>query len=69
MLRLHVGLRCPAGDCALDVAGERREWRDGEALLFDSARVLHSAWNRTAAPRMIAIVDLDRRALEDHAST
>lgn len=63
VLRLHVGLRCPAGDCALEVAGERREWRDGEALLFDSARVEHSAWNRTAEPRMIAIIDLDRQAL------
>lgn len=67
--RLHIGLRCPVGDCALIVDGERREWRDGEALLFDSARVTHSAHNRTRQARLIAIIDLDRRALEGHAST
>lgn len=62
--RLHIGLRCPVGDCALIVNGERREWRDGEALLFDSARVTHSAHNRTSQPRLIAIIDLDRAMLE-----
>ena len=67
--RLHIDLRCPEGDCALIVDGERREWRDGEALLFDSARVTHSAHNRTRQARLIAIIDLDRRALEGHAST
>ncbi len=63
VLRLHLGLNCPAGDCALIVDGERREWRDGEILLFDSARVVHSAFNRTASPRLILILDLDRPAL------
>jgi len=63
VLRLHIGLHCPKGDCALIVAGERREWREGEALLFDSARVEHSAHNRTGKIRLIAIVDLDRAAL------
>lgn len=63
VLRLHVGLRCPVGDCALVVDGERREWRDGEAFIFDSARVTHSAHNRTGQPRLIAIIDLDRQAL------
>jgi hypothetical protein len=62
--RLHIGLRCPAGDCALIVDGERREWQDGEALLFDSARVEHSAHNRTRQARLIAIIDLDREAME-----
>lgn len=61
--RLHIGLRCPVGDCALIVDGERKEWRDGEALLFDSARVEHSAHNRTRQARLIAIVDLDRRLI------
>lgn len=69
VLRLHVGLRCPAGDCALIVAGERREWRDGEALLFDSARVIHSAHNRTSKCRMIAIIDLSRSVLAAQATT
>lgn len=59
--RLHLGLFCPEGDCALIVDGERREWREGEILLFDSPRVTHSAHNRTLKPRLIAIIDLDRR--------
>lgn len=58
--RVHVGLDCPAGDCALIVDGERREWRTGEAFMFDSARVEHSAHNRTSRCRMIAIVDFYR---------
>ena len=62
--RLHVGLRCPDGDCALEVDGERRQWRNGEAFVFDSARVEHAAWNRTDQPRLIAIIDLDRAMLE-----
>lgn len=61
--RLHIGLDCPPG-CGLMVEGQVREWQDGQVLLFDSARVTHSAWNRGAAPRLIFIVDLDRRALE-----
>ncbi len=61
--RLHIGLSCPPGDCALIVDGDRREWSDGEILLFDSARVTHSAHNRTARPRLILIVDIDRKAL------
>lgn len=62
--RLHLGLSCPVGDCALIVGDERREWRNGEVFMFDSARVEHSAHNRTAVPRLIAIVDIERRLLE-----
>lgn len=63
--RMHVGLSCPEGDCALIVDGERREWRDGEVFMFDSARVEHSAHNRTRFCRLIAIIDVDRRALQE----
>jgi len=62
--RLHLGLMCPVGDCALTVAGERRNWANGEVLMFDSARVEHSAHNRTIEPRLILILDLDRKILE-----
>lgn len=63
--RLHVGLACPEGDCALEVAGERREWLEGQAFMFDSARVTHAAWNRTERPRLILILDFDRAMLEE----
>lgn len=63
VLRLHIGLSCPA-DCALIVGDETRAWHDGEVLMFDSARVVHSAHNRSNAPRLILILDVDRKALE-----
>lgn len=59
--RIHIGLDCPVG-CALMVDGQVKEWSDGEALMFDSARVEHSAWNRGSAPRLILIVDVKRLA-------
>lgn len=61
--RCHLGLSCPA-DCALTVDGTTREWVDGQTLVFDSARVEHSAYNRSSRPRMILIIDVDRKALK-----
>lgn len=60
--RIHIGLSCPL-DCALTVDGESREWHDGEVLMFDSARVMHSAYNRSDRPRLVLILDVDRQAL------
>lgn len=63
VLRLHIGLSCPA-DCALTVGDETRTWHDGEVLMFDSAHVVHSAYNRSNQPRLVLILDVDRKALE-----
>lgn len=63
VLRIHLGLSCPA-DCALTVGDETRTWHDGEVLMFDSARVVHSAYNRSNQPRLVLILDVDRNALE-----
>lgn len=41
-LRCHVGLRVPEG-AWIDVAGERREWRVGECLVFSDALPHHVA--------------------------
>ncbi|MNZ66732.1 Aspartyl/Asparaginyl beta-hydroxylase [compost metagenome] len=60
--RVHIGLSCPA-DCALIVDGDSRGWSDGEVLMFDSARVEHSAYNHSAQPRLVLILDVDRKAL------
>lgn len=57
--RIHVGLDCPE-DCALQVDGQVQAWRNGQALMFDSARVEHSAWNRGSKPRLILILDVKR---------
>jgi beta-hydroxylase len=55
-LRCHLGLAVPAGDCALQVAGEVRRWHAGELLVFDD-RVCHEAWNETNEPRAVLLVD------------
>jgi beta-hydroxylase len=55
-LRCHLGLRIPAGDCALKVNGETRPWEAGGVLVFDD-RLPHEAWNRTDGERVIFLVD------------
>jgi hypothetical protein len=55
-LRLHLGLDIP-NDCWLEVAGERRAWKQGECLLFDDS-FLHQACNESETDRVVLIVDL-----------
>lgn len=55
-LRCHLGLAVPEGDCALQVAGEKRQWQNGGVLIFDD-RVTHSAWNHTDEKRVVLLVD------------
>jgi beta-hydroxylase len=55
-LRIHLGLKIPAGDCGLEVEGERRTWRAGEVLIFDD-RLLHEAWNATGQERVVLLID------------
>ncbi|NTE96718.1 aspartyl/asparaginyl beta-hydroxylase domain-containing protein [Agrobacterium tumefaciens] len=57
VLRMHVGLFCPAGDCSIQVGQEVRHWRNGEVLLLDDT-VMHSARNLTDSDRVILLLDL-----------
>jgi aspartate beta-hydroxylase len=52
----HLPLVVPAG-CALVVAGERHEWREGEAVAFDDTYE-HEAWNRGERTRVVLIIDV-----------
>jgi aspartate beta-hydroxylase len=52
----HLPLVVPPG-CALVVGGERREWREGEALAFDDTYE-HEAWNRGERTRVVLIIDV-----------
>jgi beta-hydroxylase len=59
-LRYHLGLRTPNDDrCWIDVDGERRSWRDGEAMVFDETFV-HTAWNGTDVTRLVLLCDIER---------
>lgn len=60
VLRMHLGLVVPKGDCAIIVGGERKTWERGGILFFDDT-VEHSAHNRTREQRIIVILDLERR--------
>jgi aspartyl/asparaginyl beta-hydroxylase (cupin superfamily) len=56
-VRCHFALEVPEGDCGIRVGAEQRAWRPGECLVFDDS-LEHEAWNRTASPRIVLIVDL-----------
>jgi hypothetical protein len=57
LLRLHLGLVIPKGDCALVVNGEKRRWQLGRWLCFDDT-FQHEAWNRTPASRHVLLARL-----------
>jgi len=56
-LRCHLGIQIPAGDCALRVAGETRQWQQGKCIVFDDSHE-HEAWNRTSEDRIVLIADV-----------
>jgi aspartyl/asparaginyl beta-hydroxylase (cupin superfamily) len=53
---LHLPLIVPAG-CGFRVGGETREWRVGEAFVFDDT-IEHEAWNDSDAVRAVLILDV-----------
>jgi len=53
---VHLPLVVPS-DCSFRVGGETREWRVGEAFAFDDT-IEHEAWNRSAEPRVVLILDV-----------
>jgi beta-hydroxylase len=59
VLRMHLGLIVPQGDCALIVGGQTRAWKKGGIMFFDD-RVEHSAHNLTDSPRLILLLDIAR---------
>ena len=59
-VRYRLGLVTPNNDqCFIEVDGERRSWRDGEAIIFDETFV-HWAQNNTQHTRIILFCDIER---------
>jgi aspartyl/asparaginyl beta-hydroxylase (cupin superfamily) len=52
----HLPLIVPAG-CGFRVGGSTREWRVGEAFVFDDT-IEHEAWNDSDELRVVLIIDL-----------
>jgi aspartate beta-hydroxylase len=61
---VHLGLVVPEG-CGFRVGGETREWRAGEAFVFDDT-IEHEAWNRSGDDRAILIIDIWNPHLDGH---
>jgi aspartyl/asparaginyl beta-hydroxylase (cupin superfamily) len=55
-LVVHLPLVVPA-DCGFRVGGDTRQWREGEAWVFDDT-IEHEAWNDSPLPRAILICDV-----------
>ena len=64
---VHLPLIVPLG-CAFRVGGETREWRKGEAFVFDDT-IEHEAWNRSGEDRAVLIVDTWNPHLSEHERT
>ena len=54
-LTSHLGIDVPEGECWIDVGDQRREWSNGEVLLFDTS-VLHRAENTADRTRYILMM-------------
>jgi aspartyl/asparaginyl beta-hydroxylase (cupin superfamily) len=64
--RCHLGLVVP-GDvdvCGLEVAGQRRGWREGQAFAFNEA-YRHHVWNDTDRNRVVMVFDVLRPEYRD----
>lgn len=59
VLRCHLGLVVPEGDCGLKVEETVYQWQEGKAFIFND-RLLHEAWNYTEADRYVLLLDTYR---------
>ena len=59
VLRFHLGIDIPDGDCALKCEGKVHHWENGKSFIFDDEKT-HEAWNNTDKDRVVLIVDFKR---------
>ncbi len=62
LLRCHLGIEVPEGDCFLLVDSIEKRWKEGEAFIFDDT-FEHQTWNITEEKRIIMLLDLDKEIL------
>jgi aspartyl/asparaginyl beta-hydroxylase (cupin superfamily) len=62
-LIVHLPLIVPEG-CVFRVGNDVREWREGEAWVFDDT-IEHEAWNRSGRDRYILLFDVWRPELSE----
>lgn len=59
VLRAHLGLKVPDGECWLRVGEETRKWQEGEFLVFDDM-VEHEVTNQSNTDRIVLMLDFLR---------
>ena len=59
VMRYHLGVTIPEGDCALQVDDQEYKWKEGVGVCFDDT-LWHSAWNRTPSDRVVLFADVLR---------
>lgn len=59
LLRSHLGVRVPPGDCAIRVGNETNSWQRGKVLFFDDT-IQHEAWNHSREERVVLFLDVLR---------
>ncbi len=57
IMRCHLGLDVPDGDCAVRIGSETRRCADGVMLAFCDAHE-HASWNKTDARRVVLVLDV-----------
>merc|ERR1712146_436363 len=55
VLTVHLGVDVPEGQCWIAVGNERREWKNGKVMVFDTS-VLHEAANEADVDRYILML-------------
>ena len=60
IVRCHIPLIIPIGDCALQIEDEIVHWNNNDYFIFDDT-MQHKAWNKTDRNRIVLIIDLQRR--------
>ena len=59
ILRVHLGLDVPDGECFIVVGGVKTYWKNGGAVMFDETYP-HEVHNQTSEPRMVLFIDIKR---------
>ena len=59
VLRYHLGLIIPEGECYILVGGQKYSWKEGEDVLFDDT-YKHEVWNKTEGRRVVLFIDVLR---------
>lgn len=59
VIRVHLGLIIPKGECYININEIKHYWKKGELLIFDDTDI-HSAVNKTKEDRVVLFLDVIR---------